>query len=779
MLLKKLEINGFKSFATKTVLDFSMSNNEDGIRGITAIVGPNGSGKSNIADAMRWVIGEQSMKNLRGKKAEDIIFSGSGKKARLGGAQVSLYFDNSKKIIPLEFEEVVITRKIFRSGESEYLINGSRVRLQDVVDILAKAGIGKESHAIINQGMADAILSATPLERRFVIEEAAGVKQYQIKKERALRKLEATRENLARVSELIEEIRPNLRFLKRQAERAAQSEVVAKNLKEKQITLYSYLWNKFTQEKISLSEEKNALGVKMMNAQRETDRLADEANSQPKEERNNEKIVELGKKQQEKRNELNELEREMLILSGRIEIEKEKQKSIQIIEEIKIKSQPVNLAYIKDNLKKIRIDQEILIEKVGRAENLDDLKKIKELAVLIGKRLDELRIDIDKGKKEEKNLEIKPKEIELSKVDLPVVLEFQAKIERMRQKKYELEKELQKIFDNMQIEAKEDRDRRQHFFQLEKELRLKQDLLSKLKDRYNEFKVSLAKVEVREEDLRAKILEELKINVDCLREEVDMNVDHFNLEREISKLKFQMEQIGGIDPLVVAEYEETNKRFEFLSKESLDLENAMESLKEVVREMEERVEEKFHATFDEINKEFSKYFHIIFGGGDARLTKVNVRSKKIKEAMAEDKSEEINNENNNQEQEETKEEKGETGIDIFACPAGKRINNLSVLSGGERSLTSLALLFAIIAHNPPPFSILDEVEAALDEANSKRFSGIIRDLSSHTQFIAITHNRETMRQASALYGVTMGEDGVSRLLSVKIDQIGRGGKIIQ
>ncbi len=778
MLLKKLEINGFKSFATKTVLDFSMSNNEDGIRGITAIVGPNGSGKSNIADAMRWVIGEQSMKNLRGKKAEDIIFSGSGKKARLGGAQVSLYFDNSKKIIPLEFEEVVITRKIFRSGESEYSINGSRVRLQDVVDILAKAGVGKESHAIINQGMADAILSATPLERRFVIEEAAGVKQYQIKKERALRKLEVTKENLARVGELIEEIRPNLRFLKRQAERAAQSEVVAKNLKEKQMTLYSYFWNKFTQEKISLSEEKNALGIKMMNAQREADGLADEVNSRPKEEGSDEKMVELGKKQQEKRNELNELEREILILSGRIEIEKEKQKSIQIIEEIKIKSQPVDLAYIKDNLKKIRIDQEILIEKVSKAENLNDLKKIKELAVSIGKRLDELRVDIDKGKKEEKNLEIKPKEIELPKVDLPVVLEFQAKIERMRQKRYELEKELQKIFDNMQIEAKADRDRRQHFFQLERELRMKQDSLSSLKDKYNEFKVSLAKNEVREEDLRVKILEELKINVDCLYKEVDMNVDHFNLEREITKLKFQMEQIGGIDPLVIAEYEETNKRFEFLSKESLDLENAMESLKEVVREMEDRVEEKFHATFDEINKEFSKYFRIIFGGGDARLTKINVRSKKAKEAMIGDKSEEENDENNNQEQ-GGKEENSETGIDIFACPAGKRINNLSMLSGGERSLTSLALLFAIIAHNPPPFSILDEVEAALDEANSKRFSGIIRDLSSHTQFIAITHNRETMRQASALYGITMGEDGVSKLLSVKIDQIGRGGKIIQ
>jgi chromosome segregation protein len=185
--LKKLEINGFKSFANKTALDFLVSKN--GERSITAIVGPNGSGKSNIADAIRWVMGEQSMKNLRGKKSEDIIFAGSGKKSRLGSAQATLFFDNSDKRIPLDFEEVTVTRKIFRSGESEYLINGSRVRLQDVVDILAKAGIGKESYSIVNQGMADAILNATPLERRSLIEDAAGVKQYQIRKERSLRKL--------------------------------------------------------------------------------------------------------------------------------------------------------------------------------------------------------------------------------------------------------------------------------------------------------------------------------------------------------------------------------------------------------------------------------------------------------------------------------------------------------------------------------------------------------------------------------------------------------------
>ena len=180
MFLKKLEVNGFKSFAARTTLDFSYGDESGGNHGVTAIVGPNGSGKSNIADAIRWVMGEQSMKNLRGKKLEDVIFAGSGKKTKLGSAKVTLYFDNSDKKIPLDFLEVSISRKVYRSGESEFLVNGSRARLQDIADFLARAGVGKQSYAIINQGMADAVLNSTALERRSIIEDAAGVKLYQI-----------------------------------------------------------------------------------------------------------------------------------------------------------------------------------------------------------------------------------------------------------------------------------------------------------------------------------------------------------------------------------------------------------------------------------------------------------------------------------------------------------------------------------------------------------------------------------------------------------------------
>ena len=194
--------------------------------------------------------------------------------------------------------------------------------------------------------------------------------------------------------------------------------------------------------------------------------------------------------------------------------------------------------------------------------------------------------------------------------------------------------------------------------------------------------------------------------------------------------------------------------------------------------MDQKIEKEFVATYEEINKEFTKYFRIIFGGGNAHLIKSKVESRKSKAKNTETgegverTEEDLGEEENNQDKDDK-----QIGIDISACPPGKKISHLSMLSGGERSLTSLALLFAIISHNPPPFAVLDEVEAALDEANSKRFGRILTELSSSTQFVTITHNRETMRQALVLYGVTMGEDGISKLLSVRLDQVGAGGRI--
>lgn len=768
MYLKRLELAGFKSFANKTSLDFSFADSEE--RTVTAIVGPNGSGKSNIADALRWVMGEHSMKNLRGKKAEDIIFAGSGKKARLGSAEVTLVFDNSDKRIPLEFDEVSVSRKIFRNGETEYSINKSKVRLQDVIDLLAKASIGKESYSVLNQGMSDAVLNATPLERRAVLEDAAGVKQYQIKKDRAIKKLESTRSNLKSIGDLVKEIEPHLKMLRRQSEKALKGKEISDSLKEKQLKLFSFLWHTFHVDKENFSAEKNELGAKMMNAQREVDKISDELNSESNKVQVGDEQEKLNRKREELRLQINGLERELLVTEAKMEIEKEKKIQAEVIQSI-----PVDLVYVRSGLEKIRQSQNVLVQRLEEIKTLEELEEIKKIAESLKQEITKLYEEAGQG-----NVEIKNDNSEAQKESQRIIDELFEKKGVLEIKINEIRGEIDKIGKEIEAQIEQEKEMRRNFFDLEKRLGAKQSELNVFKDQFNEAKIKLARVEVREEDLVNEIRDELRMEVNDLKFDGE-SVDREILEKEISRLKMQLEQIGGIDPMISEEYEETNNRYEFLSKESKDLEEAIKSLNEVVKEMDEKISESFSKAFEKIDQEFTKYFRIIFGGGNAHLIKSKVKGLKSKIDDAEDSVElsENNDEEDHGEEIEETTIREEFGVDIFACPPGKKISHLSLLSGGERSLTSLALLFAIISFNPPPFAVLDEVEAALDEANSRRFGRIIQELSNHTQFVVITHNRESMRQASVLYGVTMGEDGISKLLSVRLDQIGQGGKILQ
>lgn len=774
MYLKRIELTGFKSFATKTILDFlpscSLAKNGKNC-GITAIVGPNGSGKSNVADAIKWAMGEQSLKSLRGKKSEDVIFAGSGKKSQLGSAKVSLFFDNSDKGIPLEFEEVIISRKIYRSGEGEYFINGNKTRLIDISDLLAKAGVGQRSYCIINQGMADSVLNATPIERRITLEEAAGVKPYQMKKERSLRKLDSTKNNLERIGDLVKEIEPHLKVLKRQSEKAQKGEAVTLALKEKQKNLYGYLWGKLQKEKEKVLAEKEEIGREEMKLQRNIDDLEIRVKKETKTNSDfEEKRSGLEKKRDHIFESLNQARREVAMIEARIEIEKEKARNLEIINEI-----PVDLPYIREEIKKIQSEFQRLeqaVEKISDLSGLDRLKSdFKNLRLEIGK----LWQEVSEGKKSRESKERK------NIVDLKTIgkLESQKKEieEKIRQFDGQIEENRRKMGDLL----KYDREARELYFQLEAQLWEKQHEITKIRENLNEVKVNLARVEVREEDLRKKIQDELGLSdpdeiLSGEESSLDGEINPEELEKEIRRLKIQAEQIGAIDPMIIEECVETQKRYSFLVSQSEDLEKAMVTLAEVIREMDEKIKVSFEETYKKVNSEFSKYFKIIFGGGSAEMIKTKVESRRSFREKNRD-SETPGDEEENEEIEEEETAK-EIGIEIKACPPGKRISNLGMLSGGERALTSQALLFAIISNNPPPFAVLDEVEAALDEANSTRFGRILQELSHRTQFILISHNRETMRQASVLYGVTMGADGVSKVLSVKLDQVAEKGKII-
>ncbi len=755
MYLKKVEIVGFKSFANKTVLDFSPtldSGKASDMRTITAIVGPNGSGKSNVADAIRWAIGEQSVKNLRGKKSEDVIFAGTAEKGRMGSASVTLHFDNTDKRIPIEFGEVSITRKVYRSGESEYLINGSKVRLLDVVDLLAKAGIGRDSYSVITQGMSDATLQATPLERRSIFEDAAGVKQYQIEKERSLRKLANTEENMLRVESLLREIEPHLKGLKRQAEKASQGKDVAKNLHDKQLLLYGYLWKSFESERSTVLVERDELQKFVFELEVSTNTLSQELTTLRGELEGEEVEQQLVQELDTLRSEQNDLERQQSVLQGKIELEKERQKEEEVVRTI-----PVDLPYVEKALAGIRDEQNKLLQALLDCQDIADLAALQAQARVVKEKIEELSQKAGEGS---------VKEIQI--ISLPVaekeasdkrIQEYQTELKGILER-YEVVKEDVVAHEHkIQTEREATKAKRDAFFIKEKAWREGEMTLARKKDALNEVKVRLARVEVREEDLTKLVQEELQVAPETLTYDTSVVVEREKLEREITRLKVEVEHIGSIDPEVVKEYEETQERYDFLSRESEDLRQAITSLETVIIEMDQKIETAFKKAFQEIKKQFAENFKIIFGGGKADLSLVHIQ--KRKKSVSEDDGDEEGEED---------ERETMTGIEIEACPPGKKILSLSMLSGGERSLTSLALLFAIISYNPPPFAVLDEVEAALDEANSRRFGKMLGELSKHTQFIAITHNRETMSQASLLYGVTMGADGVSQLLSVHLDQ---------
>lgn len=755
MYLKKLEMSGFKSFATKTVLNFS-SDKTAKEHGITAIVGPNGSGKSNVADAIRWALGEQSSKNLRGKKSEDVIFAGSGSKSRLGGASVTLYFDNVDKRIPLEYTEVTITRRLFRSGESEYLVNGSRVRLSDITDILAQSGIGKDSYCVITQGMSDAVLNATPVERRGIFEDAAGVKHCQLRKDRSLRKMESTRENLLRVNGLIMELEPHVKNLARLAEKASKRKDYADDLRMKQEKLLGFLWYRFEDDRTKTARERDTLVLALEEGSAEMSRLEKCLNEASAKFRETKTTVEAEQSIRKSRERSHYAEREMALLSGRIQAEEERR-----IPREEVRSIPVDLAFVRERLAEFRKDQETLIARLGTVEKLSELQDLKELARVIQTRMFELHENVGKGSVMTKRL------VTLSDEDMLLsdkkLMEWRKQSHTLKQECINLAREVNEKEAFIRSEKEKQEVSRQTFFETEKQFRERQNEYSAAKDALNDAKIRMARVEVREEDLTNRIAAELSIAPTQLQRVTGM-LDEQSIERDIARLKVQLEHIGGIDPLIVDEYKETQQRYDFLTRESSDLNKALEALQSIVRDMNEKIRKEFETAFQSIHKEFEHYFTLIFGGGKATLSRITIPMKNSR-----------GNSESDEDAMETDDALSETiasqmGIEITACPPGKKIANLSMLSGGERSLTSLALLFAIIAHNPPPFVVLDEVEAALDEENSRRLSRVLRELSDKTQFVAITHNRETMRQASFLYGVTMGDDGVSKLLSLRLDQ---------
>jgi chromosome segregation protein len=1064
MYLEKLEIQGFKSFAIKNSLLFpGIISGER--RGITSIVGPNGSGKSNVADAVRWVLGEQSLKTLRGKKGEDVIFSGSDQKNKLSMAEVSLFLNNEDKSALkspkedlgedirdekgfsfLEYSQIIITRRLFRSGESEYLINGQRVRLSDVQLLLAKANFGQRTYSVIGQGMVEGFLNTNASERKDFFDEATGVKQFQIKRELSLSKLQSSYENLQQVDMLLTEIRPRLKILTRQVEKLKKRSELESELKTQQLKYYSFIWREIDQrlnnfnhrflelEKIQIEKTQRLEKLNQELNKIKTDdhsadlRAVEIALEEQRNERNN-LIGQLARLQAElevhlesqgqfdvswlnkKQGELSEQKNQILseISSLELDLENPNEKNLQnklieIEQDIKKSSSLKNLSYskkeerekllkqidridavIEANLEaqgqydvswlnnkqeellqqKTKIEQEIstlkeslssnkeselnqelsavekkinelnnLIREINRfleqnknkdnkeeisrvindfLSGLEKLEKESDLN-LIKKELKKLKDDFEKsitelitGQNAEKLSEIKnyqneiialttDKQILINKIN-EEKLRASASLERLRllsEQKINIEREINDITSKiLKAEVKFDIEKNnqekaelnkraeiilQEIAELEKNIHSlksypeKQNVISEInearlnlsakRERVRLLKAQITTIDREGEDITSKIskantkfdsekidlekknlnqklsavdekirtikeqanllenarqgekdkliaaqkgIQSLQIEVNTLNEELNEikinaarqetkledlenniradelqlaeiksyeiteNIDREKSIKKISDLKNNLEQIGGLDPETEKEYEETKSRFDFLSEQTNDLNEAIKSLEKIINELDTSIKNRFEEEFKMISLKFSEYFKILFNGGEAKIMKIeNSEDEKSSDQSGElgIVTEKLNTIKSLRKLNAT----GSNGIEIQAIPPGKKIQNVAMLSGGERALTAIALICAIISANPSPFVVLDEVDAALDEANSERLAQILDDLSHKTQFITITHNRALMKKANILYGVTMQSDGVSKLLSIRLEE---------
>jgi chromosome segregation protein len=389
---------------------------------------------------------------------------------------------------------------------------------------------------------------------------------------------------------------------------------------------------------------------------------------------------------------------------------------------------------------------------------------------------DSLKQEIAKLNQEQTKLN---KEIELNQIEPKNKKELNTRINKdlaeIKNKLEDLDKKIQKQADKIKEFNLEEQNKKESLINLQKEAQEKQQQINQYSQEINQFNIELAKYDTKQEDLETEIKHN-QISLDTIKNhQLQEPIDEEATYQKIEQLKRQIEIIGGIDEETQDEYQEIKKRHDFLSEQSQDLEEAIKSLEKVIEELDKTIKEQFDQAFKEINKEFQKYFKILFDGGQAELIKVSANEVKKEESSSTEASEDEKIEEGVLAQADKfaqkikqKEKDSYAGIEIKATPPGKKIKSINMLSGGERALTSIALICAIISNNPSPFIVLDEVDAALDEANSERFNHILEELAKKTQFVVITHNRVTMHYAHVLYGITMGADGISKLLSVKL-----------
>ena len=977
MYLKELRTYGFKSFADKTVIEFG--------KNINGVVGPNGSGKSNIVDAVRWVLGEQSMKSLRGDTSSDVIFSGSESRKALNSASVALVFDNTDKKLPIDFDEVSIKRVAFRTGENEYYINNERVRLKDIIELLSDSGTAKESFNIISQGKIEDIISSKPEDRRVIFEEAAGVLKYKRRKEEALRKLDKTNQNLTRVNDIISELSNSIGPLEEASNKARKYLSIKDRLSNIEVALiaktisdlnfeYQESKNKIKQLEDEISKVSASSSTYDVDIIKYKDKLREIRESINKGQLS---LIELTKEEEKisssiklllERNKykeesgkiynniitlkedilnittsINNLSNEKEVLSKKLEILvsnidsiNDKNRELQArknnlnnniiknnreIDSIKYKIEYLEnslsnnsslpkgvksildnpkfkevhnvisslidtdsrynlcintalggassylvvdtpstakelISYLKNNnlgrvtfypisvINKRYIDNDTLrlLENeegyIDVASNLvknksiydniignvlgnviicDNIDNANNISTKIGKKykivtLDgqvinvggsltggsqikvnntlSIKYEIEENEKKLNVLEDNNKEINKSINSLNKDMEeYSSRLYTYQNEKVELESKITNINNsiNNYNSIKEDKERelkdlngitsdnseednliddlskvRDKISNLNKEidiLRVEEDNLNntineieetsrsnnsyinKKEKELNNLNILVNRIDVKLDNLLSDLTTNYNMTYEFAIENYKLDMEVEEAKKEVLKLKDNLNLIGDINPSAPEEYEKAKERYDFLNSQKNDLVNAENTLYDIIKEMDSIMKSKLSETFEEVRKEFKIVYKELFKGGRAELTLTNPDNIL------------------------------ETGIDIKAEPPGKKLQSISLLSGGEKTFTAISLLFAILNIRPVPFCLFDEVEAALDDANVEAFGNYLNKYRNNTQFIIITHKKKTMEYADILYGITMQESGVSKIVSVKLEDV--------
>ncbi len=808
MKFKNLEMTGFKSFSEKTTVLIE--------KGLTGIVGPNGCGKSNIVEALRWCMGENSAKSMRGSGMEDVIFSGTSNRPSKNISEVALLLDNNENSGPAQykdFDEISIKRKIEKDKGSKYYINDKEVRARDVQTFFADLSTGAHSPSLISQGRIGQLVTAKPIERKSILEEAAGISGIHARRQEAETRLNAAENNLKRADELKRQQQKQLDNLKKQAEEATKYKEISKQIKKIEAGLYYLKIKEIEKDKKQIQEKLNELDdeISAINIDyNHNNTLLDEENKklaplrdkkmesaatlqklnldmtnlveeevrvkslQEKLEKSiktvesdleREKSISLDANLNEKR--ISKEKEDLLNTENRLlDVETNSSKELQIskAELEKLQNQlDAMLDQIEDDIdndkklskdsfkelkkivKKITLSQEEYAEKYGknksiesdsikrkeRIKNIDiELENWRNLKTNSEKMISELNDRKNKIKSEINENQKNPERIATSKG------QNLQNLDNIRRRNEEIESEL--------IEAEK------KFNAINENLREIQLKLTNLKENKARNEATIEGIENRKKDLLYSVKNELNIdNETSILPQSDLSTiesENFpSIEEQtekIEKTKKQRESLGSVNLRADEETKKYETEIKRMEDDRADLYSAIVKLKTSIDELNQKGRERLLEAYTKVNRKFNEVYTKLFNGGTAKIELVD------------------------------SDDPLEAGLEMFVSPPGKRLQSITLLSGGEQALTALSLVFAVFLVNPSPICVLDEVDAPLDDANVTRFCSLLDDLTkiTNTKFIIITHHALTMSRMDRLYGVTMAEQGVSQLVSVDLQR---------